>query len=1066
MLEAWREGISADKAHFRQLSGLPGTEDDGWLPIEHHTDSILASIKRYAICGVRSPPGSGKTMILPEVLRNWAVDEAKGRRQELNQAVMIVFPTQFGCLKIRDSLLEFRGHHYWTVNLRTGVDKDDRFRWEHTKFQVVTYGMLWQWLVKGGQETCRNLFEQNCAFLLDEFSGKAAGGDPLELAADPQTMEIARLLAGFVRENSGTHRLLVTGASLDQHLLNAVLPEAEFLTFTGRMYPLERCIIAPRNIDEILTLCAELISITIGKDTGNLLVFLPGMDDILRLDKLVKQKLGRRADGVNIVRLHSHLLGEGETSQENAETSSAGEGRQLYLSSLIAARGVTLPDIKYVFIHPYNRTTFLHQSGLETLGNERITGELIANETGRAGRTAAGKVVYLFEFDDSEEALLKLEDQRGAKTHSRQQGVRMHPGAPSARCRSRSPARSSATHPVPLRAPPSGQVPQQQHATLILGPPSRLPYIQATMRQLQEKGFPNILWLRLPDPLELDEFLKRTLPPQRRVMALWRTTVLPAVLQVCDTYACTGAMVVEDTVLLRQDVTYEDVVREIQQRNAPAGVWGYGHYWEKRDPEGTIRHGWSGTKGLWMTPAWCEEISLRMENTNFENYKHVDMWLVDLLKEQKAQGFALYSVLAGYGHRVSMSTGAHGVQKFGGCDLPESPQERPLDEREKDEYIFQYSPPGIQDWVLRCKEELGRTPRRGDVVDSELYLELPAPGAYPKIGLYTESQSARVRSQETAARYELVMSLPPPSFVETDFRRPPEPPVVPHIGTDLGKLWEVYVAREERAEQEFAELPRSATQLAKWKFGAATKAVKSFDEAKLPLSPQWQHFAKLCRGEDVGAEGLNLAVFFSEGPWTFDVRLVAPTWVEAQVWWDGDGRSDQERDEFMQRSLLFIYSRILPDLESFLQAVDEQDQKRREQRRPEGMDDCLAEIAETLMEPLKQQELTVPRKRLKKAKSLLEKCKWFRPEVIYRRPEEKHNLLVTNLSRACPAWVAHADEDACPASSERKWYAAACRVRGAALQAINRGPHAHGNPSQVLLLQPRIQPYQKKKPTH
>ena len=34
----------------------------------------------------------------------------------------------------------------------------------------------------------------------------------------------------------------------------------------------------------------------------------------------------------------SHLLGEGETSQEYAETSSAGEGRQLYLSSLIAAR--------------------------------------------------------------------------------------------------------------------------------------------------------------------------------------------------------------------------------------------------------------------------------------------------------------------------------------------------------------------------------------------------------------------------------------------------------------------------------------------------------------------------------------------------------------------------------------------------------------------------------------------------------------------------------------------------------------------------------------------------------
>ena len=94
------------------------------------------------------------------------------------------------------------------------------------------------------------------------------------------------------------------------------------------------------------------------------------------------------------------------------------------------------------------------------------------------------------------------------------------------------------------------------------------------MRQLQEKHFPNIFWLRLPDPVELDGLLGRTLAPQQRVMALWRTTVLPAVLLVCETYKYTGAMVVEDTVLLRPDVAYREVAEEIRQTNAPAGVWG------------------------------------------------------------------------------------------------------------------------------------------------------------------------------------------------------------------------------------------------------------------------------------------------------------------------------------------------------------------------------------------------------------------------------------------------------------------------------------------------------------
>ena len=174
MVEMWRERISSEDTHFRELAGLPGTTQKNCLPIEKHSDSIFASIEANSICGVRSPPGSGKTMILPELLHDWAEDRAQVRRQKLHQAVMIVFPTQFGCLKIRDSLLEFRRQQSWTVSLRTGVDKDDRFRWQHTKYQVVTYGILWQWLVKGGSESCRQLFEQNCAFLLDDFSEKGS----------------------------------------------------------------------------------------------------------------------------------------------------------------------------------------------------------------------------------------------------------------------------------------------------------------------------------------------------------------------------------------------------------------------------------------------------------------------------------------------------------------------------------------------------------------------------------------------------------------------------------------------------------------------------------------------------------------------------------------------------------------------------------------------------------------------------------------------------------------------------------------------------------------------------
>ena len=214
--------------------------------------------------------------------------------------------------------------------------------------------------------------------------------------------------------------------------------------------------------------------------------------------------------------------------------------------------------------------------------------------------------------------------------------------------------------------------------------------------------------------------------------------------------------------LLRQDVTYDEVAAEIQRTAAPAGVWGYGKYWETKEPDGRTRRGWSGTKGLWMTPAWCEEINVMMENTNFEHRRHVDMWLVDLLKKQKARGFLLLLVLAGYGHRVSMSESELGEQKFGGCFLPQKRNARPMRHDDRENYIYRYAPPGIRDWVEACRCELGRPPKRLDVVKATLMLEMPDAKAYIDFGLYKKQDPADVLGQE-AAGYEFKIEVPLPS---------------------------------------------------------------------------------------------------------------------------------------------------------------------------------------------------------------------------------------------------------------------------------------------------------------
>ena len=71
---------------------------------------------------------------------------------------------------------------------------------------------------------------------------------------------------------------------------------------------------------------------------GDILVFLPGMEEILRLHQMVEEQQHPSETQPNIIRLHSDLLGEGEDTQDNAESRGNMRGTKLYLSTLVAAR--------------------------------------------------------------------------------------------------------------------------------------------------------------------------------------------------------------------------------------------------------------------------------------------------------------------------------------------------------------------------------------------------------------------------------------------------------------------------------------------------------------------------------------------------------------------------------------------------------------------------------------------------------------------------------------------------------------------------------------------------------
>ena len=85
-----------------------------------------------------------------------------------------------------------------------------------------------------------------------------------------------------------------------------------------------------------------------------------------------------------ILFLTSFRLGVGEEQQPNYDPN---KSPRVVLSSSVAARGVTLEDVKEVLILPLTRTSVLHQSGLPMHEDVPMDAELEKNMAGRAGRT-------------------------------------------------------------------------------------------------------------------------------------------------------------------------------------------------------------------------------------------------------------------------------------------------------------------------------------------------------------------------------------------------------------------------------------------------------------------------------------------------------------------------------------------------------------------------------------------------------------------------------------------------------------------------------------------------------
>lgn len=194
-----------------------------------------------------------------------------------------------------------------------------------TRLEVVTGGILTRMLQQNPELTGISLV------ILDEFHERSLQAD-LALA----------LLLDVQRGLRDDLKLLIMSATLDNARLQALLPDAPAIVSEGRLFPVERCyqtLPSHQRVDEAV---ASATVALLREESGSLLLFLPGVGEILRVQTLLSERV---PDDVLLCPLYGAL----PLHEQRAAILPAPSGkRKVVLATNIAETSLTVEGIRLV----------------------------------------------------------------------------------------------------------------------------------------------------------------------------------------------------------------------------------------------------------------------------------------------------------------------------------------------------------------------------------------------------------------------------------------------------------------------------------------------------------------------------------------------------------------------------------------------------------------------------------------------------------------------------------------------------------------------------------------------
>ncbi|HEY1724478.1 MAG TPA: ATP-dependent helicase HrpB [Steroidobacteraceae bacterium] len=330
--------------------------------LSSHRDAVL-----------QAPPGAGKSTLVPLSLLQ---GELIGSRN-----IIMLEPRRLAARAIAARMAYLLGQNVGdTVGYRMRLDTRVS---RATRIEVVTEGVLTRMLQEDPA------LERVACLIFDEYHERSLAADlGLAFALDAR------------RELGASFRILVMSATLAGERVAALLGDAAVVDVPGRAFPIElhylgrgppllpsaRSTGGPTGEESIERLAAAAVRRALAESAGDVLVFLPGVREIRRLESMLKA--AELPSGVRPMCLYGDLPGAAQDAV--LAPALAGE-RKIVLATNIAETSVTIPGVTAVVdAGLVRRAHFDPTTGMSRLEVARISRAASEQRAGRAGRVAAG----------------------------------------------------------------------------------------------------------------------------------------------------------------------------------------------------------------------------------------------------------------------------------------------------------------------------------------------------------------------------------------------------------------------------------------------------------------------------------------------------------------------------------------------------------------------------------------------------------------------------------------------------------------------------------------------------